>query len=136
MIWSTQKHPLTPIAIAIALMLCAGCGDSLRTPVGGRITRADGSPVVGATVTARSDATGKWARGVTDADGAFELGGAKAEDGVEPGEYYVTIIEDRGEMGQLPATIPARYAKRTASGIALTVTAGESQEFNLQLDPT
>lgn len=134
MTWSLPKRLLP--SLMIALMLCVGCGDSFRTSVGGRITRADGSPLVGATVTARSEATGKWARGVTDADGAFELGGATAEDGVEPGDYYVTITEDRGDMGQLPATIPARYAKSTASGIALTVAAGESQELNLQLDPT
>ena len=133
MSWSLLKHRIPPLAVV--LMLCAGCGDPLRISVGGRITRADGSPLVGATVTARSDATGKWARGVTDADGTFQLGGATADDGIEPGEYYVTITEDRGDMGQMPATIPARYAKRTASGIALTVAAGESQELNLQLDP-
>ena len=117
------------------LVLCAGCGGSSHAEVHGRVTRHDGTPLAGATVTARSDATGKWARGATDADGHFRLGGAKAGDGIAAGEYYVTVAEDRGDMGQLPATIPARYERPTQSGLTLNVVEGESKELDLTLDP-
>jgi hypothetical protein len=122
--------------LGATLAICTGCSHSERATVQGRVTRSDGSPLVGATVTARSEATGKWGRGVTDADGYFELGGTTAGDGIPPGEFYVTIVEDRGDMGQLPATIPARYERPTQSGLTLTVVAGESKELNVTLDPT
>lgn len=131
-----QRRRMTPPLLAMMLAISAGCGQSDRAEVHGRVARSDGSPLVGATVTARSETTGKWGRGVTDADGRFQLGGTSAGDGIAPGEYYVTIVEDRGDMDQLPATIPARFGRPTQSGISLTVRAGDSKELNVTIDPT
>lgn len=121
------------LLLASLLVVAAGCGGSDRAAVQGRITRHDGTPLAGATVTARSDETGKWAKGVTDADGKYELGVVNAGDGIPPGDYYVTVVEDRGDQGQLPATIPAKYGKST-SGLTLTLSAGDAKEFNVTLD--
>ncbi len=85
-------------------------------------------------ITARSSETGKWARGTTDADGRFVLGTAEVGDGIPPGDYYVTIAEDRGEMDQRPRTIPEKYERSTASGLQLTVLAGENTTLDAKLD--
>ncbi len=85
-------------------------------------------------VTARSNETGKWASGTTDAEGRFELGVAQVEHGIPPGDYYVTIAEDRGEMDQRPRTVPEKYERPTASGLQLTAKAGENTTLDIKLD--
>jgi Carboxypeptidase regulatory-like domain len=98
--------------------------------------RKDGTPLANARVVARSAETGKSAFGETDGQGRFELGGEIEGDGIPPGDYYVTIIEDTGDENQRrPATIAAKYRNADSSGLRLSVKAGESSELNATLDP-
>ena len=120
---------------AIGLMvLVAGCQRGQKTAVTGRVVRHDGTPLKGATVIARSDETGKWARGTTDADGRYELGAAIAGDGIPPGDYLVTIMEDLGDSMQKTPTVPGKYVSPTTSKLQLKVTAGKKVEFDITLD--
>lgn len=121
------------LPLIAAAMLC-GCASSERSQVTGRVVRHDGTPLVGATVTARSQETGRWASGVTDVEGAFTLGTQTPGEGLPPGEYYVVVQEDRGDMDQRPATIPQKYGKPSASGLTLTVEAGRSATLEVTLD--
>jgi hypothetical protein len=121
-------------AFALFTISLVGCSSSDRSRVSGQIVRHDGSPVGGALVTARSNETGKWASGTTNVEGRFELRVADAAEGLEPGNYYVTVAEDLGESGQRPRTIPARYEKPSASGLQLTVKAGEDATLDIKLE--
>lgn len=115
--------------------MAVGCGGQGRTTVTGRVTRTDGSPVVGARVVARCPDKGISARGRTDANGEYELGGLKQGDGVEPGEYVVIVSEDRGSWDNpRPRTVSAKYEVASASGLTLTVEPGKSITYDLVLE--
>jgi hypothetical protein len=126
-------------AFAFLAMLAAGlagCGGSDRLPVTGQLRHKDGTPLVAARVTARSDKTGKWATADTDAEGRFALGTTATGEGLPAGEYYVIVVEYRGSMDNpAPATIHPKYADPGASGLSVKVAPGETAELNATLDP-
>jgi hypothetical protein len=124
------------VFVAGAVLCLTGCGGADRGGVVGTIAKSDGSPLVGARVTARSDATGKWATGITDETGRYELGSEQPGDGIPPGEYYVKINEDRGSWDHpRPRTIPQKYEDPAISGLHVNVVAGEDAVLDVKLDP-
>jgi hypothetical protein len=119
-----------------ALSSAIGCGRSGRTEVAGRVTRNDGSPLVGARITFRNPTTGKSAMGFTDHDGRYQLGTEKAGEGVLPGEYEVTVFEDRGPDTRLrPRTIHPGYEATQTSTLKFTVVPGEAVTYDIVLKP-
>jgi hypothetical protein len=121
---------------AITLLAAAGCQGNDRAKVSGKLLRQDGTPLAGARVIATSGSAGKSAYGTTDQQGKFELGVAQEGDGVPPGKYEVTIVEDRGDPdNRRPASIAAKYRDPATSGLTLDVQAGETAELNLTLEP-
>jgi hypothetical protein len=117
------------------VLVISGCGGSNTGTVRGTVLHADGSPLAGARVVARSAETGETAYGTTDADGSFELGGASG-DGVPPGDYDVIVLEDRGDPDSRQAlTVAAKYRDPEKSGLAVSVQSGELQQLNFTLDP-
>jgi hypothetical protein len=124
--------------LATILFVAVGCGGSQTSHVSGQVLRHDGTPLVGATVTARSNETGKWASGITDEEGRYRLQSPNNESGLPPGDYYVTIAEashpgfDADQ--QPPRTIPQKY-EMPSSGLELAVKAGEPTVFDVRLDP-
>jgi Carboxypeptidase regulatory-like domain len=124
------------IAILVPLLLLTiGCGKTTVAKVSGTVSRKDGSHLVGARVIARSDETGKSANGLTNAQGEYELGTLEVGDGVAPGDYYVIVLEERGdEINPRPATIAAKYSKAATSGFKFSVQAGEKKTFDMTLD--
>lgn len=119
-----------------ALLLAIGCGSADRAEVSGKVTRADGSPLVGARVIARADATGKSANGLTDSDGSYVLSMIEPGDGVPAGEYKASIIEYRGSGDNMrPASISSKYANPDESGLAFAVSGGEEKVFDVVVDP-
>jgi hypothetical protein len=132
-----RRPIIAALVAASAIASWTGCGGSDRAYVTGTITRADGSPCTNGRIMARSNKTGKWASGVTGADGRYALGVSAAGDGIPPGDYYVTINEVFTESDK-PArpTIPAKYADPSLSGLELHLEAGESKTFDIKLDPS
>ena len=129
----TQRFKAVGLAV-LAALLC-GCGGDGRAAVTGRVVRADGSPLAGARVVARSDTTGKSASDSTNAEGRFELGGETPGDGVLPGDYAVIVIEDRGQTdGMRPASIAGKYADPAQSGLAFSVAPGETKTFDITVE--
>jgi hypothetical protein len=119
----------------VLLGLTAGCGGDDRASVSGTLQRRDGTPVVGARVIARSHETGKSAYGQTNGEGYFELGVKEEGDGISPGDYYVTIVEDLGDQrNPLPRTISDKYRNPAKSGLSLSVKAGEESILDAKLD--
>jgi hypothetical protein len=126
-------------ASAIAATLMAGCGGPDRAWVAGKLTGPDGAPVVGASVMARSDDTGASGSGETGSDGSYELGGSKPGDGVPPGNYSVRVVGQRKSVqseGEGGAKVPAKYGTHDTSGLSFSVEAGETKQFDIQLDPS
>jgi hypothetical protein len=121
----------------LSVCIPVGCARQAdRAYVTGTLQTRDGTPLRGASVIATSPETGKSAQGRTDQDGNFELGMTEKGDGLAVGNYNVGIVEDRGDPdNRRPPTIAAKYGDPAKSGITLTVTAGESKELNLKLDP-
>jgi hypothetical protein len=123
-------------SLAILAAGVAGCSGSDRSPVTGKLLHQDGSPLVAARVTARSDKTGKWATADTDAEGRFSLATTATGEGLPAGEYYVIVVEYRGSMDNpAPATIHPKYAEPGASGLSVKVAPGQTAELNATLDP-
>jgi len=116
------------------LLVVLGCGSD-RAEVSGRVTRADGSPLVGARVIARSDATGKSANGVTNGDGRYVLSTVEPGDGVPAGDYKASVIEFRGTGDNMrPASIPTKYGNPDESGLTFAVAGGEEKVFDVVVD--
>lgn len=119
-----------------SMLLSAGCQGSDFGVVTGKAVRKDGTPVVGARVIARSEATGKTAVASTNNEGHFQLTAYESDAGIPPGEYRVIIMEGREELGVRGApTIAAKYGNATSSGLTFVVVAGEERKLDLSLDP-
>lgn len=74
------------------------------------------------------------ADGLTEADGTFRLSTYKANDGVPPGDYAVTVhwrrdaYFDAGEVkGEGPEKLPIRYTKMETSGLRASVKEGTNE---------
>jgi hypothetical protein len=119
----------------VVVLLVTGCQRSDKVRVTGRVLLHNGTPLKGASIIARSDETGKWAKGTTDADGRYELGTGSAGDGIPPGDYHVIIMEDLGDSARNTPTIPAKYVNQATSKLQLTVT-NKSVVFDIKLDPS
>lgn len=125
------------VALAVILMASAsGCNSDGRIGVGGRVTRDDGSPVVGARVIFRDPKTGHTASGITDQEGRYELGSGKVGEGILPGGYFVLVQEDRGDWDSLkPPTIHPKYARPSDSGLAFKVEPGGETTYDIVVEP-
>jgi len=124
--FSDTNHLLLAFRVAVFLVVgvFVGCGGSDRATVSGTLLHQDGTPLVGARVIAQ-----------TNGKGYFELGGAKEGDGIPPGDYYVTIVEDFGdENNPRPASISNKYRNPNTSGLGLSVKAGEEAVLDAKLD--
>ena len=133
--WRSVEIVVITISV-LSFSLTTGCGKADVGKVTGTVNRIDGTPVIGARVIGRSGETGKSANGQTDAKGSYELGTGEVGDGVAPGNYYVIVLEDRGdEINPRPATIAPKYSKPATSGLKFSVQAGEKKAFDMTLDP-
>jgi carboxypeptidase family protein len=121
---------------AIAAVATGGCSGSDRVEVTGRVTRkADGTPLVGAKVAFRSEATGKAAIGYTDSNGKYTLGTERPGEGIPSGDYYVTVTEDRGPAENMrQPTVSAKYEIPSTAGLTYTVKPGGSNTYDIVLD--
>jgi len=124
-------------AILLAgLLPLIGCGNSDRTQISGHVTHKDGSPLVGARVAFRSPETGQSAMGFTDANGRYMLGTSPAGEGVLPGQYEVTVAEDRGPVtNPRPRTIHPGYEAPQTSPLKVTVEPGGSMTYDIVVQP-
>ena len=116
------------------LFALAGCEGTNRESVTGTFKHPDGTPVVGARVTARCSTTGVSASGTTDANGQFTLGTTSVGEGVPPGEYYLLVVEPDANFKN-PGSISPKYGRSNASGLSVTVQPGEPAVIEATLDP-
>lgn len=126
----TYSAKLNAFAVAIVAIAIAGCGKSDKGAVRGTLLRQDGTPLAGARVVAREQDSGVTAYGTTDANGYFQF-----RDDISPGNYNISILEDRGSPDSPRSmSIAAKYQDPSKSGVTATVEAGGTTELNLTLD--
>lgn len=117
------------------LLTCFGCSGGDGARVSGTAT-VNGTPLVGARVTARSSETGAWASGVTNDQGQFTLGSESHGEILPYGTYGVIIVEDRGDWDHpSPPKISAKYGDPKTSGISVVVDESGDKTLDLTLDP-
>ena len=129
--------------IVSGFVFLVGCGDSTMPvyPVSGKITFANGKPVVGVGLRVESlDTKGKAKRitshGMTDAEGRYTLTTFKLDDGAVAGRHEVALDNpvdfvksnkakrDPDDLDTIPKprfVIADRYAEFTMSGLNLEV---------------
>jgi hypothetical protein len=133
---SRDRRRLVCGIVLFAFLTIVGCGGSDRIGITGRVTRKDGTPLVGAKITFRSPRTGTTAIGFTDNDGRYELGTATMGEGIPPEGYYVTVDEDRGLVtNPKPRTVREKYASYSDSGLKFKVEEGGPTTYDMVLDP-
>lgn len=119
------------LLLAAATVHVAGCARSEHGSIEGTLTRPDGTPLASARVVARSSETGATAYGTTDEKGSFNFG-----DEIAPGNYDISILEDRGDPdNRRSPTISAKYRDASTAHIRISVKPGEAAELKLTLDP-
>ena len=116
----------------VCLCLLPGCSDLAK--VQGTVMKADGAPLIGARIIARSKSTGKAVDGATDANGHFQLKSEATGEKIEPGDYEVAVVENRGDMNMQPPTISLRYRRAGSSGLEFSVQPRESKELSWKLE--
>ena len=74
--------------------------------------------------------------GFTDNDGRYQLGTERPGEGVLPGEYQVTVFEDRGPDTKLrPRTIHPGYEATQTSPLKFTAEPGGAARYDIVLLP-
>jgi hypothetical protein len=124
---------------------CGGGGSAGTSGVTGTVTYK-GQPVKEVTVTF-TPATGRSARGVTDAQGKFSLSTFKTDDGAVPGSHKVTITGGPGaKPPPMPGTpeaanykpeplaFPAKYSDPRQSDLTANVEKGKKNDFKFELN--
>jgi hypothetical protein len=93
---SPTRCLLAAVAAGLGLLGLTGCGSGYH-PVHGKLVYADNEEPVkelaNFEVIFTSEKLRKSARGTIQADGSFQLGTDKVNDGVVPGEYIVTLTQ-------------------------------------------
>ena len=128
-------------AIALASLVCLGCGGSKHPPtypVTGTVTYKS-QPVAGAQVMFISTA-GPAAEGTTGADGKFSLTTFKPGDGAIGGEHKITIVkmetaastDPNNPYGTAKSVLPPRYGNPAQTPLKENVGTSKN-EFKFEL---
>lgn len=118
------------------LVFCWGC-DSRPTvyPVEGQVFYSDGQPasdLKGGQIELTPTDGKVGARAVILADGKFQVGTNKLEDGAVPGDYLVAIVPPEGEVDKpVVRLIDPKYSNPTQSGLKVTI---KPERTTLKLD--
>lgn len=125
--------------LVLCLLTLAGCSDGLPThKVTGTVSYTDGKPLPGGTIEFRSlGHDGLNAKGVIAPNGSFEMTTFESGDGAVAGEHQVMIAPlprpDADGGPRLQNTIDPRFLSFRKSGITVTVSGTEPNDFALQV---
>lgn len=142
----TTYSKITYCLPALLLICCVVTGCKVRTPVTGKVTFPDGSPLTIGEV--RGYADGTHIRANLDDDGSFELYEVTPGDRVPAGKTYeITIVnaEERENVVVRPGAIPSappkitplvhsKFSNGATSGLKLEVPKKATPiEFNIEV---
>ena len=156
-----KLHFVFTLLFSAIIFTFTGCNKVARVPglvkCEGTVTW-NGNPVEGATLTFYSQhPNGRGGGAMTGADGKFKTTTLHADDGIEPGEYIVTItkmtsvrsgsetpnvassLDERGAMNIAPDRsvdtyhIPQVYSDKTTSGLTAVVSPKGTKDLLFEL---
>lgn len=144
----TESMKLCTVAVAMLLICSAGCSGEPAKPKMGKVSGRvvfNGEPVEGAIVTFIAPGAPRFASGVSDAEGTFELTTFEKGDGAVVGDCVVTVAKTEAGSGPknaedlakgipvVPAKqlLPEKYSSVGKSPLKETVTEGVN---NIQLE--
>lgn len=121
----------------IGLLMAIGCSSKYEptaapktTPVNGKITLANGSPLTGGRVIFKPKDKGmQEALAEIDKDGSYKLSSYNKGDGAAPGEYVVVIEKlsyKNGAPTNVRADVPQKYLNEASSDVIVTVKEGQT----------
>jgi hypothetical protein len=135
-----QGKWLATFVAGASLLTFAGCGGTFDSSVSGVVT-LDGNAVPRGTVSFQPKAGGPAAYAQINEDGSYSVRTGR-EDGLPPGEYYVTVaanelptVSQTAQGGPPPPgkpITPLWYRTKNTSGLSYVVEPG-SNEINLEL---
>jgi hypothetical protein len=118
------------------LLLLGAAGCSRYSPVHGKVTLEDGTPVTNGMVVFESKDADKAlsARGDIQPDGSYQLSTSKPGDGVPPGWYRVLIAPppQNPDLPPVHVDYASRYTAFDTSGLEFEVKSG-SNDYPIQL---
>ena len=148
------------LIIALIILTCiAGCGSKAKisglVPCEGTVTWKE-ETVEGARIafTPKDNQKGRSAFAMTDVNGKFKTTTLDADDGIMPGEYFVTVTKrDLGRAGGPPPSggsespdappqreqmtetyfIPRIYADKETSGLSATISSKGEKDLRFEL---
>lgn len=134
---------MVPALLLTSLFGLIGCGEDPsrmpRVPVSGRVT-IDGQPAAEATVVflkvgGLADPNADAPRGVTDAEGRYQLSTYDENDGAPQGDYQVGVSTAPNTEGLVQRVDPlkGRYSNPQTSGLTFTVPSEGTDEANFDL---
>ena len=128
-----------PVIATMALYSLAGCTHNPANypdtaPVTGTVT-LDGQPLEGATVNFKPGGGGRPSRGITDADGNYELMYSGTVQGAMLGTHTVSILKEedpQDEEADTVQVVPERYFGKDSELSAEVENAKNSIDFDLK----
>jgi len=123
--------------VALVLFSASGCGGELFFPVSGKVTYKNGTPVTAGLVIFEPVSQKISARGEIRADGSFQLGTHRDNDGALEGEYKVLIapppLPEEGKPRR--PTIHPKYQYLESTPLKFTVTRDRNKnKFNIEVE--
>lgn len=115
----------------LAITLFTGCGAGM-IDVQGKVT-LDGQPLPNVNVTFSDQVKHIRSSGVTDADGRYRLSTNAKNDGVQPGEYRVAVIQPGpadSSQAAPPRMFPERYERAETSNLTMPV---PSKNYDIEI---
>lgn len=124
------------VCLLVVMAGWAGCSGVKTSPVHGKVTLADGSPLQDGVVTFDDATNHVSARGFTAADGSYTMTTVKTGDGVPAGTYTVTVhhpLPQDSSQKEKKGLFHPRYESRQKSGLQCIVKPGDNT-FDIPLD--
>ena len=123
--------------VCLVLFGASGCGGEMFFPVSGSVTYKDGKPVTAGLVIFEPVSQKISARGEIQADGSFQLGSHRDDDGAPEGEYKVLIapppLPEEGKRRRSP--IHPKYQNLQSTPLKFTVTRDRNKNtFHIEVE--
>src|SRR5439155_6667441 len=123
--------------VCLVLFAASGCGGATLVPVSGTVTYKDGKPVTAGLVIFEPVSQKISARGEIQADGSFQLGTHRDNDGALEGEYKVLVapppLPEEGKRRRSP--IHRKYQNLESTPLRFTVTRDrDKNKFHIEVE--
>lgn len=123
--------------VALVVFGAGGCGSETFFAVSGKVTYKDGKPVTAGLVIFEPVSQKVSARGEIKADGSFQLGTHRDDDGAMEGDYKVLVapppLPEEGKPRRSPVHL--KYQSLESTPLKFTVTRDrDKNKFNIKVE--